>query len=175
VVEPEDGWRTVRFPSGLGLPVRSGSPLDAAFSQDAEERSAAGPMELSLGYLGDLVWMRLPEARPLLADRIEREVQDAINIGRGLNHLSASGIAADVLWSPLMRRALEEDPLDRAAVARYLAVVREAYVADRPDAEHLRYALRTYVLESLAEARYRAVVEELDDELFKIVQRDVMF
>jgi len=131
-------------------------------------------MELSLGHLGDLVWMRLPEARPLLAELMEREVQDAINIGRGLNLLDSSSIAADVLWSPLMSRALEEDPLDRPKVARYLAVVREAYVADRPEAEHTRYALRTYVLESLAATRYRSVVEELDNDLFEIVQRDAM-
>jgi hypothetical protein len=132
-------------------------------------------MELSLGFLGDLVWMRLPEARPLVAKRIEGEVIDAITIGRELQQLTSMSIASDVLWSPLLRRALEESPLDKEKVARFLAVIREAYLADRPEGEYTQYALRTYVLEWLAQPEYLSIVEDIDRDLHDIIMRDVAF
>jgi hypothetical protein len=75
-------------------------------------------MGLSLGFLGDLVWMRLPEARPFVAKRIEREIDAAITAGRELRQLTSSSIASDVLWWPLLSRALDESPLDRQKVGR---------------------------------------------------------
>lgn len=165
---PPDEWVLRRLPGGGSVPVRPGSPADAVFGT-----SDTGPqwtMEMSLGYLGDLVWLRLPEARPFLADRVVRELEDAITVGRELRRLTALSIASDVLWSPLLRRTLDSAPLDRDLVARCLALVREAYVSESSNDE-VRDALLSYVLDGLGSPEYRPVVEEIDEEFFEVVQR----
>lgn len=125
-------------------------------------------MRMSLGYLGDLVWLRLPEARPFLAERVVRELEDAITADREPRHVTALSIASDVLWSPLLRRTLDASPLDRELVARCLAVVREAYVSESSNDE-VREALLVYVFDGLGSSEYRPVVEEIDREFFEVV------
>ncbi|NUT53781.1 MAG: hypothetical protein HOV94_41800 [Saccharothrix sp.] len=127
-------------------------------------------VEMSLGFLGDLVWRRLPEARPLVAERVVREMDDAMTVGRGIRRPTALSIVSDVLWSPLLRRALDASPIDRTLLARYLAVVREAYLSEASNDE-VREALLIYVLDGLGSPEYLPVVEDVDRELFEIIRR----
>lgn len=73
-----DEWRRVELPDGKSFPVRRNSPLDAAFPEDAAPTPDM-PMTWSLGLLGDLMWMRLPETRPFLAELITSELEHAMN------------------------------------------------------------------------------------------------
>lgn len=158
---PPHEWVSRPLPGGGTVPVRRGSPADAAFSVPP---GPPGPDHLSLGPLGDLLWHRLPEARPLLVERVVRELEDAIALDREPRHPGAWSVVSDVLWSPLLRRALEATPQDRTLLARYLAVVREAYASG--DVE-VREALSSYVLDGLRS--YLPLVAELDRELHDLV------
>jgi len=163
---PED-WVIRHLPGGGSVPVRPGSPVDAVFG--AADPGAGRTMELSLGYLGDLVWLRLPEARPLVADQVARELDDAMAMGRELRHPTALNIVSDVLWTPLLRRLLESSPLDRELLARCLAVIREAYTSEESNDE-VRDALLVYVMDGLRAPDYLSIVEDVDRELFEIIE-----
>lgn len=159
-----DGWRRVELPGGASFPTRRGSPIDAAFTQPP----GLAPMTPSLGVLGDLMWTRLPETRPYLADRLTREVEDALDAGRPLA-LLVGDLVPDALWHPVLRPTLDDHPRTRDGLAVQLAVVREAYLAEHPDQAATRYALVHYVFGYLWEPRYRAIVEEVDAALAALV------
>ncbi|MPZ81400.1 MAG: hypothetical protein GEV28_13750 [Actinophytocola sp.] len=125
-------------------------------------------MTWSLGLLGDLMWMRLPETRPFLAQRIARAVEDAIDQRREL-WLLVGDIVTGALWRPVMCPTLDDYPRTRDRVAAQLRVVREAYLADHPDQDATRYMLMHYVLYNLQEPEYRRIVEEVDPELASLM------
>jgi hypothetical protein len=156
-----DEWRRVQLPDGKSFPVRAGSPLDAAFSGDDPPQI---PMPLSLGVLGDLMWTRLPETRPYLAEHITREVADALEEDRELMLLVGS-LVPDALWHPVMAPTLDAYPRTRDRVAAQLAVVREAYLTDDQDQTATQSALESYVFDYLRYPPYREIVEQVDPAL----------
>ncbi|GAA0932127.1 hypothetical protein GCM10009554_16450 [Kribbella koreensis] len=84
-------------------------------------------MALSLGSdLADRLWMAVPEARPLLAGLLAKEVEDAIRYSRELMPPGYAEVA-DALYLDLLRRSL---PGSEGVVRRCLGVlgqlVREA-------------------------------------------------
>ncbi|MEV6896491.1 hypothetical protein [Amycolatopsis sp. NPDC051372] len=156
-----DTWRRVELPGGRSFQARRDSPVDAAFPEHGD---ADVPMPWSLGMLGDLMWMRLPETRPILAEHIAREVEDAMDAGRELMMLVGS-IAPDALWYPVMEPTLEAYPHTRDRVAAQLMVVWEAYHAEHPDRDATQYALEQYVFINLQYPPYRGIVEEILPDL----------
>ena len=164
---PPDEWVLRHLPGRGSVPVRPGSPVDAALG--VPDPAPRRTMELTLGYLGDLLWRRLPEAQPLLAELVVLEMDDAMAVGRELRPPTPLSIVSDVLWSPLLRRALEAHPRDRERLARYLAIVREAYVSEDSN-KQVREALLIYVVDGLRSPEYLAIVEELDQDLFEIIR-----
>lgn len=166
-VDMADGWRRVELPGGTSFSARRDSPVDAAFAEGATPAPDV-PMTWSLGVLGDLMWMRLPESRPFLAELITSEVAEAIEYGRGLM-LLVGEIVPDALWHPVMRPALDDYPRTRDRVVAQLGMVREAYLADHPDRDATRGALQNYVLYNLQERRYLTIVEEVDPELAALI------
>ncbi|MFC4856928.1 hypothetical protein [Actinophytocola glycyrrhizae] len=162
-------WRRVDLPNGTSVPVRRNSPADAAFSHDVTALGSGVPMSWSLGTLGDLMWMRLPETRPFLAERIARAVQDAIDQDDELI-LLVGPVAADALWHPVMRPALDSYPNTKDRVAAQFLVVGEAYLADHPDWDARRGALENYVFSNLQEPEYRHIVEEVDPALASLIE-----
>ena len=166
----DNEWRYVRLRSGRSIVARRGSPVDAAFPDDEVGEPEPGiPMPLSLGFLGDLLWMRLPETRPFLAERIRRAVEDAIDSDRELWRLTPGEIAPDALWWPVLKPALEAYPASHGSLVRQLAVVREAYLAEGPEQEPIRYALDAYVFDWLRTPEHLSVVRTVDPELANLI------
>ena len=60
------------------------------------------PMSWSLGLLGDLLWRLAPEARPLLVDQVERELEAAVDASRELLQISTRTIASECFWHPFL-------------------------------------------------------------------------
>lgn len=80
-------------------------------------------MALSLGSdLADRLWMAVPEARPLLAGLLAKEVDDAIRYGR---ELSPPGYAevADALFLELLRPAMAALPSTSDVLLQCLGVL----------------------------------------------------
>ena len=130
-------------------------------------------MQWSLGLLGDFVWMNLPESRPFFAEQIGAEVEQAIDHDRDLWPIQPMDIADYVLWQPLIRPALDAEPMDEAWVTRLLGVVRQAWELEPPPWEDTRYGLRVYVLERLDVPDYLRVVERLDPALHAAIRAEI--
>lgn len=162
-----DETRRVYRPHGASFEVRSGGALDAIYS-DSEPAEPHPVMPLSLGILGDLMWLQLPDSRVRLAKLIVNEVEAAVQSGLPLCVLVGS-IVTDVLWHPLIQPALDNYPETRMQVQVYLRVVREAYLRDESPTTGTRWALEEYVFDNLKYSPYREIVEEVDMELAEII------
>lgn len=84
-------------------------------------------MELSLGVLGDLMWLRLPETRPYLAKLIVDEIELAEAANRELWQLAPGDLVPDALWHPVLKPTLDRYPQDRDRLVDQLQVVFETY------------------------------------------------
>lgn len=132
-------------------------------------------MPWSLGHLGDLMWMTLPETRPFLAAQIVSEVEDALEYGRQLGPLLPGTLASHALWHPVMRPALDEYPNSRDRVAGHLRFLYEVYKSVEPDQTEspdqlaTREALDSYVIDWLREPAYREIVDEVVPELAALI------
>jgi hypothetical protein len=166
-VDMDGSWRDVELPGGVRFPVRQGSPLDAAFTGSEPQV----PMRWSLGLLGDLMWSRLPETRQFIAEQLIREIEGALETGRGLLPVLVGSLVPDALWHPVMRPALDDYPASRDSVAEQLQVVYEAYLAEDPDQAATRYALVHYVFGWLQEPAYQRIVDELHPELAALINQ----
>lgn len=171
--EQQDDWVRVHLPGGPTLPVRKGSPVEAVLGAQPATASPPWKMQWSIGFLGDFLWVNLPECRPFLAERIRAEVEDAIDLDRELQPVGPLDIAGDVLWYPLLQPALDAEPMDEERVARLLRVVREAFALEPPAWEDSRYGLRVYVLENLDVPEYISTVERLDPPLFDVIRNEI--
>jgi hypothetical protein len=150
------------------FPTRPGSPLAAVFGTPS---GPAVPMPWSLGVLGDLLWTRLPETRPPLADLMVWHIESAVNANRELIPVLAGEMVPDALWLPVLRPTLDRFPADRERLAEQLSVVFEAYQAEGPDQDGIRYALHTSLFEHLMEPGYREIVAEVHPRLSALVAR----
>ncbi|QRP42709.1 hypothetical protein [Amycolatopsis sp. FDAARGOS 1241] len=139
-------WRRVELP-GRSFQARPGSPVDAAFPERGDVTDV--PMSWSLGVLGDLMWMRLPEARPILAEGIADEVENAMDAGRVLI-LLVGDLVTD-LWHRVMEPTLNNFPRTKERVAAQLRVVLEVYRAEHPDQDTTRYMIEQSVFIYLQE------------------------
>jgi hypothetical protein len=80
-------------------------------------------MALSLGSdLADRLWTAVPEARPLLAGLLAKEVEDAIRYSRELTPPGYAEVA-DALYLELLRPAMSALPDSSAVVRQCLAVL----------------------------------------------------
>lgn len=150
------------------FPVRPGSPLAAIF---AAPSPPSVPMPWSLGVLGDLLWTRLPETRPLLAELMIRQIEDAVEYDRELLPVQEGDMVPNALWHPVLKPALERFPADRDHLAEQLSVAFDAYQAEGPDRDAVRYALQVYLFEWLLEPAYIGIVTELHPDLAALVNR----
>jgi hypothetical protein len=173
MTDQPDEWVRVHLPGGLSVPVRKGSPVEAVFGAPSSPTSPPWKMQWSIGFLGDFLWMNLPESRPFLAELLTKELSEAIELDMQLYPVGPLDIASDALWHPLIEPALDADPMDVHGVARLLRIVREAYTLDPPPWENTRYALRVYVLENLDVPEYISTVERIDGELFDIIRSEI--
>jgi hypothetical protein len=130
-------------------------------------------MALSLGVLGDLMWMRLPEARPHLAAVLANEIDVALGEGRELRQPLLPDLVPNALWFPVLKPTLDRYPDDRDRLAEQLQVVYEAYQDEGQLRAAVRANLADYVLEWLQDPRYREIVAEVHPELSALVAREV--
>jgi len=127
------------------------------------------PMQWSLGLLGDMMWMRLPESRPFLARLIATEVETAIENDHELM-LLPDMIVIDALRNPVLRPALDDFPRTKRHLAAILCVIREAYMMENlPGA---RVTLENYVLEELQSPVYWPIVREVDPQLASLIETE---
>jgi hypothetical protein len=126
-------------------------------------------MPWSLGILGDLLWTKVPESRPALAELMVDHIESAMAAGRELVPPLPGEVAPDVLWFPLLEPALDAYPAGRDRLAVLLSVVFDAYRADGPAHAGIRAALENYVFEYLAEPAYRRIVAEVHPDLSALV------
>jgi hypothetical protein len=131
------------------------------------------PMQWSLGVLGDLMWLRLPETREAIAKLLVEEIESAVHNERELRPLTAGQFVLDALWWPAIEPAFERFPTDRSQLAVQLQVVFEAYGADGPNQDAIREAFESYVFGYLGRSPYREIVAELHPELATLVAREV--
>jgi hypothetical protein len=165
-------WRNYTLENGREVVVRRGSPVDAAFELAADS-GKSGPglaMQWSLGALGDLLWMRLPEARPLLAKRIERAVEDSIESDSELRTLTVGEIVTEVL-GPVLMSTLAAHPEKQTELTGQLNVVKDAYRLESWDHDTIRYMLDAFTFELLRTPQHRSIVAELDPELAGLIRR----
>ncbi|MCP2249651.1 hypothetical protein [Lentzea aerocolonigenes] len=172
MAEKEDDWVRIQLPGGSSVPVRRGSPVEAAFGTSPVP-APTDRMQWSIGLLGDFLWLNLPECRPFFAEQIKAEVEQAIDHDRELRPLQPMDIADYVLWQPLIEPALEARPMDEQWVSRLLRVVREAWELEPPPWEDTRYGLRVYVLERLDVPEHLPVVERLDPALYAAIRAEI--
>ncbi|GAA3431975.1 hypothetical protein [Kutzneria kofuensis] len=114
---------------------------------------------------------RLPETRQHLARLIVDEVEAALANGRELRPPLMGEVVPDALWFPALEPTLERYPADRERLSAQLQVVFEAYQADGPARDSIRYALENYVFEYLVEPGYREIVAEVHPLLSTVVDR----
>ena len=162
---PEMGHRrkTVRSWPGAGP-----SPVDVARSLPPVEPDA--PMQWSLGPLGDLMWLRLPETRPFLAQQLISTIETALRNEWDL-YLLPVDIVVECLWQPVMIPALEEFPRSKDRLGAQLEVVRDAYTANHRDAG-TNDTLVDYVFYNLREPKYWKIVKEVDPETASLIESE---
>ncbi len=112
---------------GRGIRVGVGSPAEylaqSASSENAAEwRFDVGPMAWSLGRLGDLLWLRLPEMRHSITRCAVDELDDAVDQGRALEPLSPYRLCSD-FYDEILRPAIEGVPSTYRLLARAAQVL----------------------------------------------------
>lgn len=121
-------------------------------------------MQWSLGLLGDLMWMRLPETRPFIAQLLVSTVETAMSHDWEL-FLLPGDIVVDALWRPVMLPALDDFPRSHDRLFAQLQVVREAYTTVYPGQDATNEMLEHYVLDNLRAPEYWQIVQRVDPEI----------
>lgn len=133
--------------------------------EQRRKHARAYKMDWSLGHFGDLLWMRLPEARGMLLEQAEQEFERAIDGDDELMLPSPVGMASEVLWSGILKPALDAYPRTRSAVERYCAFLRNALDVDGVAGEEIRVALEDSSLDRIMGSKYRPIIHEIDPKL----------
>ncbi|MBM7774745.1 hypothetical protein JOD54_004949 [Actinokineospora baliensis] len=108
--------------------MRNGA--DEVFGGDAAEHGQweSGRMRWSLGALGDLTWMVLPEARPFLVRHAKEELDSALEQGTFLGVVLESPIANHI--GELMLQAMGDLPAGTDLVRRCGVVMLRVFTVD---------------------------------------------
>lgn len=151
-------------------PVEVGrnSVMHALF-EGAAPKPAARRMRWSLGMPADLIWMLVPESRPLLAELAAGQFETAVELGRELHPVDDTE-AVLKFWARLAEPALKGFPDTRADAERYCAFIRLVWDFDCPEQERVRQVLGWYVLEDIASTPVLWTVEVVDPALFQLIR-----
>lgn len=150
-------------------PVRVGrnSVIHALF-EDAAPKPLARRMRWSLGMPADLIWMLVPESRPLLAELAVGQLETAVELGRELFPVDDTE-AVLKFWGRLAEPALKGLPGTRADAERYCALIRLMWDFECPERDRVREVLGWYVLEDIASTPVFWMIEVVDPELFRLI------
>jgi hypothetical protein len=150
-------------PRGLA----AGALDPARLERERAEGLARGRMALSLGSeLADLLWLVVPEARPLLAALLAREVDRALRYDRELLPLDFAEVA-DALYLELLRPAMARLPEDADAVRRCLRVL--GRLVTEADGDWRWETIDSNIVRMLELYEFGPALAELDPGFMKLV------
>ncbi|WP_253887221.1 hypothetical protein [Actinokineospora diospyrosa] len=120
------------------------------------EQWASGRMRWSLGALGDITWMVLPEARPFLVRHAKKELDSALERGTFLDVILESPIANHI--GELMLQGMGDLPAGTDLVRRCETVMRRMFTVDEDWYQNM---FRVEVFEYLLFRGWRPQLTEL--------------
>ena len=152
------------------VPVGKNSIVDVMF-RDAERPPIARRMAWSLGMPADLMWMVLPESRPMLTRMVAKEFERAMDIGGELFGITDAE-AVEEFWAQLFEPAFRDFPASRDVVARYCEFTRLMWEFECPERDDMvRRVVDNYVLELIASTSALWIVQEVDPALFELISK----
>lgn len=164
------GWVTHFVGKGKQIRVRSGSL--AALAAEAAEASAFRrqtefpySMDWSLGLLGDLMWMRLPESRPFIYAAAREEFERAIERDDELMPISIGDLADEVFWFELLKPAIDAYPASDADVRRYCEFLRLVLDMEGDPGATLRHVFHPVIRWITDVNQHKQVVSAVDPAL----------
>lgn len=164
---------TINAPWG-SYQTHRGSLVAMVMNPERLEREQAelierGRMAWSLeSELADLLWMLVPEARPLLADLATKELADGVRYDRPLRPVTQARIA-DALYLDLLLPAMSNIAERRDMVLRCLAVLHRIVVEDNGG---FRWEIvDERIMRSLERKGFRDLLTEIHPEFMALVHR----
>ncbi|MFB9907812.1 hypothetical protein [Allokutzneria oryzae] len=165
--DPEE-W-VVREWEGDEIPVRAGGFLDNMISgpddNSYEKQLERGTMSWSLGDLGDILWMMVPELRPVISELAREEFEKAITYNRYLHELSRAELCDAV--SAILLRSLRDLPVWRDTAVRCLTAMRRV-IKDTGD--DYRDTFANEIMNPVTFAGLWPALAELDPELIDVMR-----
>ncbi|MFI5706209.1 hypothetical protein [Kribbella sp. NPDC051620] len=124
-------------------------------------------MPLSLGPLADPLWLAVPEARPLLAGLLAKEVEDAIRYGRELTPPGYAEVA-DALYLELLRPSMSGASGSSEVVRRCLGVL--ARLVREADGDWRWETIDRNIVRMLELDGFGPALTALDPDFMRLVQ-----
>ncbi|MFE0028827.1 hypothetical protein [Amycolatopsis sp. NPDC059021] len=157
-------WGKIRVPKD--------SLIALALNPENEERERRllierGTMNWSISKLGDLLWMFVPEFRPMIAELARREFYEAVQYNRFLTPIRETPLA-DALYTEIIRPIMTVLPEKQELLERCLLVMHRI-LAETRDLYHLD-VFCIEILDPLFAAGHRAVIEALNPDLVLLVE-----
>ncbi|RJQ69560.1 hypothetical protein D5S17_30705 [Pseudonocardiaceae bacterium YIM PH 21723] len=169
----DDQFRTVLISGGRVVRVRRGSMWDLALSDGYQPDEQRLEMPWSLGFLGDVLWLFLPESRPVIRQLLIDNVDEAIEDSSSLFPLSDSEIAREVLWEAMVEPTLQGLPGTAARLTEYCDFLRFLLGVDnklRVGVEYGKEVLTKYVLDKIDREPYWDMMNAHDPEFASLVR-----
>lgn len=128
-----------------------------------------GRMAWSLGTeLADLLWMLVPEMRPVLVDLFTNELADGLRYDRFLVPVGHAAVC-DALYSDLLLPAISEGVSSRDLVHRCLAVLYRIVIDANGD--YRWEAVDRHIVRMLEAEGFRDLIAEIHPEFMDLVHR----
>lgn len=163
-------WRVYQLDDGDFVRAGEGSPVAVALEQivrDKRRRVEEGlyRMDWSLGKFGDLMWMRLPEARLLIFELAKQEFESAIADGEELTQLLPGDLKFEVFWWGILKPALDDYPDSRDVIKACCGFLGLVLRLEGEDGEYIRENMEEVFVWIVDDDSHRRVIGEIDSDL----------
>lgn len=137
-----------------------------ALMEDDIRDQEPGParMGTSLGLVGDLLWMLVPETRTHIYAEFAREFEAAMENDREIYSLSSFDFLYQCFWIPVLFPALEA-PSDPEIVRRCCVALRAMLASDSEEGGSVREAVDRCVAENIIDTDLEAPLTAVDSGL----------
>ena len=166
---PDQEWLTLKGRWGrLDVPANSlaAMALDPRkLEHERIERIERGSMPWSLGKFADLMWMVVPESRPIISDLARKELDHAVHCDEFLQPIRDTPLA-DSLYTDLLLPALNDVSAQEDMLRRCLKVFLRLIV--EADSSYYWEVLELEVLRPLESKGGGALLAKLDPTLAEI-------
>lgn len=124
-------------------------------------------LDVSLGAIGDLLWVRVPEARPDIRNMVVDAVDTALDLDRPIWNLPQIGLCS-LVWHRLLSPAFAVR--DQPAIRRAMEVMNEILLLDPSPSGVFTDALGHGVIEHIVDPDQRAMLHEASAEIYKRIR-----